>query len=200
MKKTRRQTSQERCPQCRINHKLCFCAQIPKLSNKIELKIVMHYSERWLTSNTAYFANLVLDNSKIIERGNIDQDIPKEEFTDLDANYIYLFPTSDSKDLSEFVPNDKRTILVVPDGSWSKAKKIHKREDFFHEMPKYHLSNIGTSNYKLRKSPGEDFLCTYEAIAKSFGILESKELEEGMLKFFDIFVSQVLKSRRGQVN
>lgn len=200
MKKTRRQTSNDRCPKCRINQRLCFCAQIPSLSNKIELKIVMHYSERWLTSNTAYFANLVLDHSKIIERGNIDQEIPKEEFTDTTANYIYLFPTGDSKDLSEFVPDERRTVLVVPDGSWSKARKIHKREEAFHGMPKYHLSNIGVSNYKLRKSPGENFLCTYEAIAKSFGILESLELEEKMLNFFDIFVSQVLKSRHGDIN
>lgn len=201
MKKTRRQTNEDRCPRCRINKKLCFCELIPSFDNEIELKIVMHYSERWLTSNTAYFANLVLKNSSIIERGNIGQNIDESEFSNSqDYNYIYLFPTEDSKDLATFIPDHRKTVLVVPDGSWSKAKKIHKREAIFQQMPKYHLSNLGHSNYQLRKSPGENFVCTFEAIAKSYGTLESQTLASEMLEFFDIFVSRVLKSRRGEVN
>lgn len=197
IKKGRRQTNEKRCKRCRINENLCFCSHIPEIENNLQLKIVMHYSERWLTSNTAYFANLVLNRSKIIERGNLDAPIDEYEFNDPDTDYIYLFPTEDSKPLTEFVQTKPKACLVVPDGSWSKAKKIHKREAIFKDMPKYHLVNIGHSNYKLRKSPGEDFVCTYEAIAKSMGILESKSIEEGMLKFFSVFVDRVLKSRNG---
>ncbi|EQC44344.1 tRNA-uridine aminocarboxypropyltransferase [Bacteriovorax sp. Seq25_V] len=198
MKKTRRETFSGRCEVCRINKPLCFCSHIPKLDNKVEVLVVMHFTERWLTSNTAYFANLVLNNSKIIERGNLNSPMTSEQFVKEEKSYLYLFPTEDSKPIEEFKGDISKAVLVVPDGSWSKAKKFHKREECLKALPKYHLSNVGKSNYQLRKSPGEDFLCTYEAIAKALGSLEGKEIENQMLNFFDIFVDRVLRSRRGE--
>ncbi len=198
MKKTRRETFSGRCEVCRINKPLCFCSHIPVIENKVEVIVVMHYSERWLTSNTAYFAKLVLRNSKIIERGNLDSPMTTEEFSKDGRTYLYLFPTEDSRPVEEFEGNIEDAILVVPDGSWSKAKKFHKREQCLKTLPKYHLSNVGVSNYQLRKSPGENFLCTYEAIAKALGVLEGKKTESEMLSFFNIFVDRVLRSRRGE--
>ena len=196
-KPSRRDTKVDRCDKCRINYRWCFCDHIRDIPSKIHVSIVMHYTERWLTSNTAYFASLVLPSCTIHERGNIDIPIPDEPFSQ-DHDYLYLFPTEDSKPISEFVASDKPIHLVVPDGSWSKAKKIHKREDLFKDMPKYHLTDVGESRYQLRKSPGENFLCTYEAIAHTLSVLDKEEVKDEMLEFFDIFVDRVLQSRRGE--
>lgn len=199
-KNKRRATAIDRCPTCRINTHWCFCDHIHEIPSQIKVSIVMHYTERWLTSNTAYFAQLLLPNCQIIERGNIDQPIPSEPFTQ-NEQYLYLFPTGDSKPVTDFKAVKGKPIhLVVPDGSWSKAKKIHKREEVFKEMPKYHLTNVGESNYGLRKSPGENFLCTYEAIAHALEQLGEEQVKLDMLKFFDVFVSRVKMSRTGAFN
>jgi DTW domain-containing protein YfiP len=199
-KKKRRATAADRCPKCRINTHWCFCSHIKEIECPIKVSIVMHYTERWLTSNTAYFASLVLPSCEIIERGNMDQPIPKAPFSEENVDYLYLFPTEDSLPVTEFKASSKPIHLVVPDGSWSKAKKIHKREDLFREMPKYHLTDVGESNYKLRKSPGENYLCTYEAIAHALSQLGQEQVKSDMLEFFDVFVQRVLMSRSGDFN
>lgn len=197
MSKPRRNTRESRCPTCRINTHWCFCEYIGQFENKTKVIIPMHYTERWLTSNTAYFATLALSDCTIMERGNQRDPFNPEKFDFDKFNYIYLFPTEDSLPLEEFVSNEKKTCLVVPDGSWSKAKKFHKREDVLAKMPKFHLINVGESIYELRKSPGENFLCTYEAIAHALSVLEGHEVKEHMMDIFKVFVNRVKKSRKG---
>jgi len=199
-KKKRRATFDDRCPKCRINTHWCFCSHIKEIDSNINISIVMHYSERWLTSNTAYFAQLLLPKCNIIERGNINSPVPSKPFSSNEVDYLYLFPTEDSKPVTEFKNSGRPIHLVVPDGSWSKAKKIHKREDIFKNMPKYHLTDVGESQYKLRKSPGENFLCTYEAIAHALSQLGEQSVKDDMLKFFNVFVERVLMSRSGNFN
>ncbi len=200
MKRSRRNTFKDRCPECRINQRLCFCEEMNQskklIDSQIRVSIIMHYTERWLTSNTAYFAAKLLDNCEIIERGNIGTQIPVDDYLSEEFDYLYLFPTEDSRPIDEF-KSDRPIHLVVPDGSWSKAKKIHKRERIFKCMPKYHLRDVGLSNYHLRKSPGEDYLCTYEAIAHALASLGEVDTKSQMLDFFDTFVQRVLASRRG---
>lgn len=201
LKRSRRNTFKDRCEVCRINYRLCFCDQINHyqgiIHSDIKISIIMHYTERWLTSNTAYFTSVIHPHCQIIERGNIDKKVDATPFTHDDIDYIYLFPTQDSKPLKSFKKSSRPIHLVVPDGSWSKAKRIHKREDAFKSMNKYHLEDVGESRYQLRKSPGENFLCTYEAIAHALSDLGETQTKELMLSFFDIFVDRVLKSRRG---
>lgn len=202
-KRSRRDTYKDRCPTCRINQSLCFCESLnqtkAQICSDIRVSIIMHYTERWLTSNTAYFSSLLLDNCEIYERGNIGAQIPEEPFSS-NEDMIYLFPTVDSKPLEDFQKSSKKVHLIVPDGSWSKARRIHKREKLFKEVPKYHLTNVGESKYKLRKSPGENFLCTYEAIAYALGALGEKETKDQLLSVFDVFVAHVLASRRGDLS
>lgn len=197
MSKPRRNTRESRCPTCRINTHWCFCEHLSSFHNNTEVIIPMHYTERWLTSNTAYFATLVLNKCKIMERGNMYDPFDPNAFDFEENNYIYLFPTPDSLPLNEFVADHRKTCLVVPDGSWSKAKKFHKREDVLAKMPKFHLIDVGESIYELRKSPGENFLCTYEAIAHALSVLEGSEVKDHMMNIFKVFVERVKKSRKG---
>jgi DTW domain-containing protein YfiP len=197
-KPSRRDTRHDRCPKCRINYRWCFCDHIFETQSDIKVSIIMHYTERWLTSNTAYFASLVLPECQIIERGNKDTPIQSDEILLPGHDHLYLFPTEDSKPLNEFVRSENKVHLIVPDGSWSKAKKIHKREEFLKDVPKYHLADIGESQYQLRKSPGENFVCTYEAIAHALKVLDGDHVYEDMMKVFNVFVERVLMSRRGE--
>ena len=196
-KNKRRATLAHRCPRCRINTHWCFCEHIKTVESDVRVSIVMHHTERWLTSNTAHFASLVLPSCEIIERGVLDSPIPEDIFSCPDTDYLYLFPTEDSLPIREFAKTKKTVHLVVPDGSWSKAKKIHKRENIFKAMPKYHLIDVGTSNYQLRKSPGENFLCTYEVVANASEALDNSVVKDQMLEVFDVFVKRVLMSRKG---
>ncbi|MFG1498901.1 tRNA-uridine aminocarboxypropyltransferase [Halobacteriovorax sp. XZX-3] len=198
MSKSRRDTRDSRCPNCRINTHWCFCDVLKPFANQTKVIIPMHYTERWLTSNTAYFATKVLKKCEIFERGNVHEPFGPQLFDFDTFDYIYLFPTQDSLPLQDYKAEEgKQTCLVVPDGSWSKAKKFHKREEVLGRMPKYHLIDVGHSIYELRKSPGENFLCTYEAIAHALEVLEGSAVKDHMIEAFKVIVERIKKSRKG---
>ncbi|MFG1482776.1 tRNA-uridine aminocarboxypropyltransferase [Halobacteriovorax sp. HFRX-2_2] len=197
MSKSRRDTRDSRCPNCRINTHWCFCDVLKPFANQTKVIIPMHFTERWLTSNTAYFATKVLKSCEIMERGNFEAPFDVDSFDFETFDYIYLFPTEDSLPLNEYRSSDKTPCLVVPDGSWSKAKKFHKREEVLAKMPKYHLIDVGHSIYELRKSPGENFLCTYEAIAHALAVLDGEPVKHHMIDIFKVIVERIKKSRKG---
>jgi DTW domain-containing protein YfiP len=195
----RRSPDENRCPKCRIHKKLCFCDEIKTFNNNVKVTIIMHHREEHLTTNTATLATKLLINSKIVKRGLPDApfmydqlDIKEDEIP------LYLFPHEASEVLEgEFLKSleNKKIHLIIPDGTWSQAKKVYRREHGFNDMKCVKLPEGITSNYKLRKTPRVDGVCTFEAISHALGFLESREMHLEMIKIFSIMVARFIKSR-----
>lgn len=195
----RRQPMEKRCPRCRINKKLCFCDHIVENENKVKVTIIMHHREEHLTTNTATLAIKTLKNSKIVLRG-----LPEKPFTYADLEIendeipLYLFPTDDAIEIGpEFLESvkGKKLHLIVPDGTWNQAKKVYRREHDLHQIQCVKIPMGITSQYRLRKAPREDGVCTYEAISYALKELESNELHEQLMKTFLKMVEQFITSR-----
>lgn len=194
---------EHKCPKCRINLKLCFCDDMFEFENKTAITVLMHHRETHLNTSTAIVAERILKNSKIVLRG-----LPQKhfEYSDLgiaeDEVPYYLFPTDDALLLDEsFVSNhnnlypEKKIHLIVPDGSWSQAKKVYRREKCLHHIKCVKLSTLKKSEYELRKSPREDGVCTFEAIAYALGAIESIQLENRMIEVLKIMVDRFKRAR-----
>jgi DTW domain-containing protein YfiP len=194
-----------RCIDCFMLKALCVCAELSPLDVQTKLILVMHCKENNMTTNTGRLAVRKLKNSKLYLRGARDQpfELSKDQL-DLDNTFV-LFPSSASQVLTpEWVIGRKKPItLIVPDGSWSQATRMYRRDKVLNSLPTVTLISQGESQYQLRKINEATRVCTLEAIARAFEILEGsvngpvvrRELE----RVFKIFVDRVLYSR-GQKN
>lgn len=190
---------EHKCPKCRINLKLCFCDAMIERTNKTSITVLMHHRETHLNTSTAIVAHRILKNSKIVLRG-----LPEKhfEYSDLmiseDEIPYYLFPTDDAILLDDdFVKahEGKKVHLIVPDGSWTQAKKVYRREKCLHHIKCVKLSTLRKSEYELRKSPREDGVCTFEAIAYALGAIESEKLEQDMIAVLKVMVDRFKRAR-----
>jgi DTW domain-containing protein YfiP len=196
----RRASKVNRCLRCKINKNLCFCDHIFNHElGQTYLSIIMHVRELTLTSNTPYFINQLLPrSSEIFIRGSINFPFNAKQVMREGEQSFYLFPDEDAivldDDFLKKYPGKKH--LIIPDGSWSQARKFKQREPFFKPLQSVKLPDGIEGRYKLRVSPVEGGLSTFEAAAYALGILESKIIEEKMMNFFDVFVNRTLSARK----
>jgi len=187
-----------RCLNCRMHFHLCVCDLMPKFDVKTRLVVLMQRTEFNFLSNTGRFIPKILPNSEIRFRGTLDQ-VPLKTggMIPTDAQPFVLFPAGNAEVLTKsFVSKLKKPMmLIIPDGNWRQAVKIIKRVDALHGIPKVILPDDKPSRYRLRVSPREKGVCTYEAIARAMGIIEGEEIQTKMEKFFDAFVDRVLEMR-----
>lgn len=157
----------------------------------------MHHRERFLTSNTACLANRLLENCHIYLRGHKDIDFNFQ--LDESYNHVYLYPHENAIDIDLFLQeqssSNKPYQLIVPDGSWRQAKKMYKRIPILKGVPCVKIPFTSKSIYQLRTQKYEESLCTIEAIAKALGIIESKELENHLMKVMSVMNERMINSR-----
>ncbi len=189
-----------RCTNCRINHYFCVCSELSTFSIQTNVSLIVHVSELKLTSNTAQFVEKNLpDRAEIFIRGRMNDTFVADPILARSGRALFLFPDENSVELNaEFVSQNPGPYhLIVPDGSWTQAKRVKKREERFDSVPTVRLPAGIVGEYKLRKAPQPEWVSTYEAVAYALGILESKACEEHMMKFFRKWVQATLNSRSG---
>ena len=195
---TRRETSVRRCPRCRIHQHHCFCEHILPFEIKSKLSLIVHVRELKLTSNTAYFVQQMLPrNSHFDIRGRMNEPLQASTVTQRMGHPLFLYPDEKSKILTrEYVSTLPQNIhLIIPDGSWHQARKVHQREPEFQSIQTVRLQDDLRGEYKLRSAPDPRFLSTYEAIAHALGVIEGDEVRDKLMTFFRIFVKSVWHSR-----
>lgn len=187
-----------RCYQCRMHLDLCFCSHIHPLNLKTKVIVLMHWREFHLITNTGVLAHKVLTNSEIRFRGRPDKN-PTELKDLLDPKYNahVLYPISTAKTLDEkFLEKQTQPLtLIALDGNWGQASRMIKREPVLKHLPKVKLPIGLESNYHLRRNPIAGNVCTFEAIARSLGILESPHVQFQMETVFNKMVSRHLFNR-----
>lgn len=79
-------------------------------------------------------------------------------------------------------------LLVVPDGTWRKARKLLHLNPLLAALPRVILVGDAVSRYRLRKAPGPGALSTVEAIAQALQVLEAPTSFEPLLRPFDVLI------------
>jgi DTW domain-containing protein len=186
-----------RCATCYMRQEKCICELIPKIENKIPLTVIMHFKESYKTTNTARLAGLCLKNSEIILRGLPQQPIQFDQIVKEDEELFFLTLNPACETLTpELAASIKKPIrLVVPDGTWSQASRIGKREPALAKARWVQLPPGPPSKYKLRHEHLEEGLSTLEAIARAYGIIESPQIQSQLETIFDIMVERTLETR-----
>jgi DTW domain-containing protein YfiP len=138
-----------------------------------------------------------LTNSEIRVRGLIEQPVEAEGLTHPNRHSLLLYPSEQAAELNDhFVSRlSKPVTLIVPDGSWRQTRRMIIRESALHGVPHVKLPVGPRSEYRLRHQPHCEALCTFEAIARAIGVLESRDAQSQMETLLRVMVERTLWTR-----
>ena len=178
--------SRPQCPRCLRPTTHCLCALIPSLDSRTRVLLLQHPSEVSHALNTARLATAGLNNAQLVVG---------EVFDDLTTllnppgyQARLLFPADDAQPLQVYAPGDLPLLLVVPDGTWRKARKLLHLNPLLAALPRVALADGGISRYRLRKAPGPGALSTVEAIVQALQVMEAPASFELLLKPFEALI------------
>ncbi|PWB30400.1 DTW domain-containing protein [Pseudomonas sp. NDM] len=178
--------SRPQCPRCLRPLTHCLCPLIPHLDSRTRVLLLQHPSEVSHALNTARLAALGLSNAELIV-GEVFEDLP----TLLNRpgyQARLLFPAEDAQPMQAYGESDEPLLLVVPDGTWRKARKMLHLNPLLAALPRVTLAEGGVSRYRLRKAPGPGALSTIEAIVQALETLEAPTTFSPLLKPFEALI------------
>ncbi|MBV4469469.1 tRNA-uridine aminocarboxypropyltransferase [Pseudomonas siliginis] len=178
--------SRAQCPRCLRPQTHCLCPLIPHIDSRTRVLVLQHPSEVSHALNTARLAALGLSNAELIV-GEVFEDLPKL-LNRPGYQARLLFPAEDAQPLQVYAPNDQPMLLVVPDGTWRKARKMLHLNPLLAALPRVTLAEGGVSRYRLRKAPGPGALSTIEAIVQALETLEAPTTFAPLLKPFEALI------------
>ncbi|EIK97933.1 DTW domain-containing protein [Pseudomonas sp. M47T1] len=171
------------CPRCHRPESRCLCALIPSLPSRTRVLILQHPSEVNHALNTARLAVLGLANAELVVGEVFDDALLQQP----GYRTCLLFPGDDAQPLVAGL-SSQPMLLVVPDGTWRKARKMLHLNPTLAALPRVTLDGAPPSRYRLRKAPGPGALSTIEAITHALEILEAPASFQPLLAPFDALI------------
>ena len=155
-------STRQRCTRCLRPLTHCLCNLIPSLPSRTKVLVVQHPDETKHALNTARFVALGLQNAQLVIAetvGNIEQYLQQPGY-----RACVLFPGEQAQELTAYQADELPLLLIVPDGTWRKARKILYCNPLLAALPRVTLPAGLNSRYRLRKAPSDEALATVEAV------------------------------------
>jgi len=178
------------CSRCFLKTASCICAELPRVKSAVEIVIIRHMTEDFLTSNTGRLAALMLPNAQIVKYGGGEPF--DDSFICRDGTWL-LYPGK-HEDLA--APPPKR--LIILDATFRQAKRMYKRISALRHVPELSFDAPATLPHRLRHPPRADGLSTIEAIATAIARFEDPALGESLLTAHAEFVRRADAARGRQ--
>ncbi|CAD5109650.1 tRNA-uridine aminocarboxypropyltransferase [Zestomonas carbonaria] len=179
--------SRPSCPRCARPLDHCLCALIPSLDSRARVLILQHPSETRHALNTARLAALGLRNAELLVGERFDD--LEERLARPGYRSCLLFPGEQAQPLAGFAEQGvEPLLLVVPDGTWRKARKLLYLNPSLEALPRVALPEGLTSRYRLRKAPMEGALSTLEAVVAALEIVEAPRRYDALLAPFEALI------------
>lgn len=166
----------------------------------MRVDLLVHYKELKRTTNTGRLIIELLEKSKIWIRGQKDAPLDHSKVLLEDHTPLLLYPSDEAIELSPGFMNEmsfeKPIQLIVPDGNWRQASKVHYRvEDFKHIQRVKLPESFADRENLVRKESKIDGMSTLESIAHALGLIESPEAGSHVLKAYRVKKNATLKAR-----
>jgi DTW domain-containing protein len=189
--------SRPQCPRCLRPQTHCLCPLIPSLDSRTRVLLLQHPSEVNHALNTARLAALGLTNAELIV-GEVFEDLPAL-LNRPGYQARLLFPADDTQPMQAYRDSDEPLLLVVPDGTWRKARKMLHLNPLLAALPRVTLAAGGVSRYRLRKAPGPGALSTIEAIVQALETLEAPMTFAPLLRPFEALIEGQIAAMGAEV-
>ena len=180
--------SRTQCARCLRPQSHCLCELIPQLPSRTRVLLLQHPSEVNHALNTARLAALGLINAELVV-GEVFEGL-ETLLSPPGYQARLLFPGEDAQLIQASVASgDSRPLLlVVPDGTWRKARKLLHLNPLLAQLPRVMLPAGAVSRYRLRKAPGPGALSTLEAIVQALEIIEAPVSFAPLLRPFEALI------------
>ncbi len=170
--------------------------------------LVVHRKELKRTTNTGRLAIRALLNSEMRIRGDLAQGGEVAlDLSDLLSNQyqsLFVYPSDEALELTpDFIKQfDKPLQLIVPDGNWRQAGKVHYRHSELKDVIRVKLASsqdLGGESVqeppRMRKETVKNGMATLEAIAHALGVIEGVEVQKALLDLYSEKLNRTLKAR-----
>ncbi|HEY8269465.1 MAG TPA: tRNA-uridine aminocarboxypropyltransferase [Pseudobdellovibrionaceae bacterium] len=194
---SRKRKTKDPCPICYLNRSLCICDSIPQLDLQTKLCIVVHHRELKRTTNTGRLALKALINSEMRVRGESREALDLSDLLTPEYRSLLFYPADDAVDLTpEFVAEDPRPIqLIVPDGNWRQASKVHYRHHELKDLPRVMIKARNLAKLHMREEHMSEGMATLEAIACALGVIEGEDVKDTLMKLYNTKLTATLQGR-----
>lgn len=189
--------TQAPCPECLLHHERCICEFIPKLDLRTKLSLVIHYRELKRTTNTGTLALKALTNSQMLVRGEIGSPLNLASLVTDNYRSLLFYPAEGAIELTqEFIEQSPLPIqLIVPDGNWRQASKVHYRHHELQHLTRVTLKAPIQDGPLLRTETKPEGMATLQAIAYALGIIEGPSVQDSLLKLYQLKLERTLQGR-----
>lgn len=193
----RKRKTKDPCPECFLNRQLCICALFPRLNLKTRVCLVVHAKELKRTTNTGRLAIKSLINSEMRVRGETKESLDLSDLLVPEYRTLLFYPSEDALELNEaLVKQDPRPIqLIVPDGNWRQASKVHYRHHELKEVPRVMIKTPNSSQHHMRAENTAEGMATLQAIAQALGIIEGDAAKKPLLDLYNAKLERTLQGR-----
>jgi tRNA-uridine aminocarboxypropyltransferase len=175
-----------RCPRCRFPEAICLCPEVPVLRTRLRFVVLRHASERERLSNTARWGALAIPGTEILEHGLPVTPIEYPALTTPGA--VLLFPAAAATPSPTAV---RPSLVVVPDGTWTQARRMIQRVAPLRTMPRLGLPEAPPA-LRLRRPP-EGGMSTLEAMAGALAWYGEPDAARRLLALHAAGVERILR-------
>lgn len=181
--------SRPRCHRCQRPLSHCLCAHVTEVSSRTRVLILQHPDEHKHPLNTGRLATLGLQQAELW----IGEQFPElEAAISASPRAFLLFTGPDAQMPHAWGPGSGASpgLLVVPDGTWRKARKILSANPVLNTLPRLSLPAGEPSRYRVRQTREPAAVSTIEAIVRTLAVLEPDQDFRPVLRPFDVLVDQ----------
>jgi DTW domain-containing protein YfiP len=108
-----------------------------------------------------------------------------------------FYPSEDAVELdTELVGRQPTPIqLIVPDGTWRQARKLHVRHPELKNVPRVKIGAPKHPVFQLRAQSRPERMATLQSIAHALGIIEGDRVEAQLMKLYHAKIERTLIGR-----
>ncbi|MGK9067449.1 tRNA-uridine aminocarboxypropyltransferase [Stutzerimonas chloritidismutans] len=180
--------SRPQCSRCHRPLSHCLCPLIPSLTSRTRVLILQHPSEVSHALNTGRLAALGLRNAELVVGEQFDA-LPQST-----VDPVLLFPGEGALPVASLAGSARPLTLIVPDGTWRKARKLLHVNPGIASLPRVTLPPGLVSRYRLRKAPMPGALSTLESIVVALNALEGDGRFDALLRPFDALIESQIQA------
>ena len=173
------------------------------MPSRTRVLVLQHAQEARHALNTGRLAVLGLPNSTLL----VGETFPQlaDVVATAPAAFV-LFPgpeamppeplgqLADRLGLQRQCKTDASPLLIVPDGTWRKARKIVSANPVLQTLPRLCLGAGAPSRYRLRKTSEPNAVATIEAIVRTLSALEPDTDFAPLLAPFERLIDQQISA------
>lgn len=193
----RKRKTKDPCTGCGLHKNLCICDLIPNLQLTTKLSLVVHAKELKRTTNTGRLAIRCLANSEMYIRGQERETLDLSHLLSDGYQPLFFYPTEDATELTKeyLLPFSKPIHLIVPDGNWRQASKVHIRHKELSSIPRVKISVHNSAAAHLRAEHMSEGMATLEAIAHAMKIIEGVDVFQSLIGVYNAKLARTLQGR-----